>query len=142
SDDVEQVVVPEVPDPEDVALQRSLAWREDDAVVLADLRHELVAVDALWSPDGRNGPGLVLMFAEEVEAERPDPLLRRLRKGPMPLEHSVGALLEISAEGRSHAQHQRDGRGERVLRARQLERFLVQRPVEVEAGVLRAAGGL
>src|SRR3954468_8042562 len=108
ADDVERVVVAEMADPEHLALQRTLSGREDDPVVRAHARDELVSVDALRRPDRGHGPRAFGMLSEEVEAGSADVVLDAARKHLVPLKRRLQPVLEVQLEARAQALHQRD----------------------------------
>ena len=100
ADDVELAEVPEVPDPEDLPLQRSLPGGEDAAEVRADPVADRVGVDPLGSADRRDGPVVLEALAEQVEAERLHALLHRARQELVAAIRRVDPVLEVQLERR------------------------------------------
>src|SRR5579864_9259404 len=68
--DVEHVVVADVADAEDPALQLRLAVRELDAVAVAEQRDELRGVDPFGRADGGDDGGRVVVRREQLEPHR------------------------------------------------------------------------
>src|SRR5205823_10885557 len=84
--DVEHVEPADVADPEDAALQRALARCERDAVAIAQVAEQLVAVDAFRGADRRDDRRRVVVRGEELESHRLDPGAGREPEPDVPLE--------------------------------------------------------
>src|SRR3990172_3663802 len=138
--DVELAEVPEVPDPEHLALERALSRSEDTPEIRTDPPADRVRVDALGRAYRGDGPVVLQALAEQVEPERLDPLLHGAREHPVPGERRFDAVLEVELEGGVQALHHADRGGPGVLGVRQVGVALVDAPVEVEAGQGRADG--
>src|SRR5439155_25912823 len=96
--DVEHVEVADVPDSEDLALQRALAGGERDPEPVAEIEEELRAVDGLGAPNGRDNGGTVVVGREELEAHRPHPCAARTAEPDVVLEDGIQTSLEQEAE--------------------------------------------
>src|SRR4029077_7704574 len=70
--DVEHVVVAEVADAEDLALERALAGCERDPEAVAQVEQELRTVDRLGDTDGCHDRRAVVVGREELETHRLD----------------------------------------------------------------------
>ena len=76
----------------------ALARRERDAVAVAQVQQQLVAVDALRRADrGDDGRGVVV-GREELEAHRLDAGARRAAEAHVALERGLEAVVEDQAE--------------------------------------------
>ena len=129
--DVEDVEPADVADPEDLALQVRLPRRERDAVPVAQMREQLVAVDALRRADRRHDGGGVVVGREELEPHRLDARARGAAEPDVALERCVEPVVEQQAERDVEAADQRHRRRERGVEL--VLRLLVRAPVEVEA---------
>ena len=102
------VTWPEVPDPEDLALERPLSAGDDEAQ-LAELAVEGLPVETLWHPGAGYGVGCVGRVGQELEAEgcqaRPD----RRADGRMTLPDFGQCLLLDEVQGHVKLEHDRHG---------------------------------
>ena len=134
--DVEDVEPADVADPEDLALQRALSRRERDAVPVAQMPQQLVAVDALGA---RIAVTTAELSSSGEKSSRPIALMPARAARPRRTWRSNAALeavVEHQAERDVEAPDQRDRRCER--RVQLVLRRLVRPPVEVEAARLLA----
>ena len=113
--DVEDVEPADVADAEDLALQVRLARRERDAVAVAKVEQQLVAVDPVRRSDRGHDGRAVLVGREELEAHRLDARARGPAESHVPLERRLEAVVEDQPECDVEAPDQRDrGREGRV----------------------------
>ena len=129
--DVEDVEPADVPDPEDLPLEMLLAGRERDAVPVAQMEQQLVAVDSVRRANGGHDSGRVVVGREELEPHRLHPGARGAAEANVPFEARLERVVEDQPERDVEAADQRDGRRER--RVERVLRLLVPAPVEVEA---------
>ena len=111
--DVEDVEPADVADPEDLPLQVRLARCERDAVPVAEMQQQLVAVDAVRRADGGHDGGRVVVGREELEPHRLHARARRAAEPDVPLERRLEPVVEDQPERDVEAADQRDRRRER-----------------------------
>src|SRR4029453_17350096 len=92
--DVEHVVVAEVPDAEDLALERALAGGERDSEPVAEIEQELGAVDRLRDADSRHYGRRIVVGREELEAHRLHALATGTTEPDVLVEGGLEAALE------------------------------------------------
>ena len=129
--DVEDVEPADVADAKDLALQVRLPRRECDAVPVAQVREQLVAVDPVRRPHRSDDGRAVVVGREELEPHRLDACARRATEPHVTLERSVEPVAEDEPEGDVEAADQRHRRSEGGVQL--VLRLLVRLPVEVEA---------
>jgi hypothetical protein len=129
--DVEHVVVADVADTEDLALELALARGERDAVAVSQQEHELVRVNAVGRAGGGDHRGAVVVGRGKLEAHRLQSLAAGAAEAHVALEGGLEALLEQHPERDVQPRDERDRRRDRGVEGRlALARAL---PVPVEA---------